>query len=141
MPTPARPVVSLVAVTVLSLALLGMGGFGGARESGTPARSFQATLTDVDGARMDVSRLTAGGDTTFEGDLGRGRLRIPFDNIAAIRLQPSGTDRDRLRAEVTLREGEAVTLVVRGSTTFYGETPGGAYQIRARDLQSVQFAQ
>ena len=43
-------------------------------------------------------------------------------------------------AQVQLREGEPVTLSVRSSTTFYGRVPGGSYQIRARDLRSVDFA-
>ena len=33
-----------------------------------------------------------------------------------------------------------MTLTVRSSTTFYGQVPSGAYQIRARDLRSVEFA-
>ena len=47
---------------------------------------------------------------------------------------------DPVRAQVQLREGEPVTLTVRSSTTFYGQTPGGAYQIRARDLKAVDFS-
>ena len=46
-----------------------------------------------------------------------------------------------MRAEVTLREGAPVTLSLRSSTTFYGQLPSGAYQIRARDLRAVEFAQ
>jgi hypothetical protein len=127
-------------VAALSLAVMGMGGFGGGRESGAPARDFRATFVDADGARIEVNRVTAGGDTSLEGDLGRGRLRVPFDNIAAITFQPATTERDRMRAEVRLREGQPVTLLVRGATTFYGQTPGGAYQIRARDLKAVELA-
>jgi hypothetical protein len=135
-PTVARAVL----IACASLALMGMGGFGGSRESEAPARDFRATFTDADGARMDVTRVTAGGDTSVEGDLGRGRLRVPFDNIVRITIQPSKTERDRVRAEVQLREGEPVVLTLRSSTTFYGRVPGGAYQIRARDLTSVEFA-
>jgi len=135
-PTVARAVL----IGCASLALMGMGGFGGSRESEAPARDFRATFTDADGARMDVTRVTAGGDTSVEGDLGRGRLRVPFDNIVRITIQPSKTERDRVRAEVQLREGEPVVLTLRSSTTFYGRVPGGAYQIRARDLTSVEFA-
>jgi hypothetical protein len=131
----------LVAVAVLSLGLLGMGGMGGGRESGLPARDFRGVLTDVDGGRLQVDRLTAGGETSIEGELGRGRLRVPFDNIASIRFEPIGTERDRVRAQITLRQGEPVTVAVRGSTTFYGQTPGGAYQIRSRDLRSLEFVQ
>jgi hypothetical protein len=84
--------------------------------------------------------VSCGGDTTLEGDLGRGRLRIPFENIARIDLAKDGTDRDTLRAQVDLREGSPVALTVRSSTTFYGQIPSGAFQIRARDLRAVEFA-
>jgi hypothetical protein len=56
-----------------------------------------------------------------------------------VRFEPVSSERDRMRAEVTLREGEPVTLTVRSAMTFYGQVPGGAYQIRARDLRSVEF--
>jgi hypothetical protein len=135
-----RPALRVIVVAVLSLGLMGMGGFGGGRETGLPARDFRATFVDVDGKQVEVNRVTAGGDVSLEGDLGRGRLRVPFDNITSIRLQPLQSERDRMRAEVTLREGEPVTLTVRSSTTFYGQTPAGGYQIRARDLRSVDFS-
>jgi hypothetical protein len=129
-------------LAVLAIGLMGMGALGGGgRDNGLPARDFRATFTDVDGTRVDVSRVNAGGDASLEGDVGRGRLRVPFDNIVRIRLAATGQDRDRVSAEVTLREGDPVQLIVRSSTTFYGQTQSGAYQIRARDLRSVEFAQ
>ena len=133
-----RPVARAAAIGCLCLGIVGMGGFGG-REEQAPARDFRAVFVDLDGARTDVNRVTAGGGTSLEGDLGRGRLRVPFDNITSVRFRPSETERDRVRAEVTLREGDPVMLSVRSSATFYGRIPGGAYQIRARDLQSVEF--
>ena len=127
-------------IGLLSVGLMGMGGFGGNREADAPARDYRATFVDVDGTRIEAGRVTTGSDTTLEGDLGRGRLRVPFDNIARVTFKPSGGDRDRLLADVQLREGEPLTLTVRSSTTFYGRVPSGAYQIRARDLKSVDFA-
>ena len=134
-----RPLLRATILGVVALALAGMGGLGGGREE-APARDFRATFTDVDGARLDVSRVTTGGGTTLEGDLGRGRLRVPFDNVESVTFKPSGTDRDRILADVKLREGEPVTITLRSSTTFYGRVPSGAYQIRARDLRAVEFA-
>ena len=136
----ARRVARATGVAALAVAVMGMGGFGGTRETAPPARDFSATLVDGDGKRIEVSRLTTGTDTTFEGDLGRGRLRVPFDNIQRITFRPVGSERDRIDAEVQLREGTPVTLTVRSSTTFYGRVPSGAYQIRARDLRAVEFA-
>ena len=88
---------------------------------------------------MEVDRLTAGGDTSLEGEIGRGRLRVPFDNVSNIAFEPLAGERERVRAKIALREREPVVLTVRGSTTFYGQTPGGAYQIRARDLRSIEL--
>jgi hypothetical protein len=126
-------------LALLALPLLGMGGFGGGRETGLPARDFRATFTDQDGNTIAATRVTAGGETSLEGDLGRGKLRVPFDNVAHIALKPL-EERDRVRADITLRQGEPLALVVRSSTTFYGQVPGGAFQIRARDLKAVDFA-
>ena len=134
-------VACLLAIALASPGLMGMGGFGGGREEGQPARDFGATFTDVDGTRMAVTRVTSGGGASLEGDLGRGRLHVPFDNITRITFQAAENDHERVRAQVTLREGEPVALTLRSSTTFYGRTPAGAYQIRARDLKSVEFAQ
>ena len=64
-----------LALLVLALGLMGMGGFGGGRETGLPQREFRATFTDVDGTRVEATRVTAGGDTNLEGEIGRGRLR------------------------------------------------------------------
>jgi len=129
-----------IAVAALATTLLGMGSMGGGREPGAPVRDFHATFVDVDGTSVSADHVSCGGGTTLEGDLGRGRLRIPFENIARIDLGREGSDRDTLRAIVTLREGAPVTLTVRSSTTFYGQIPSGAYQIRARDLRSVEVA-
>lgn len=135
----ARRAALAIGIGVLGFGLLGMGGLGGGGQA-PPTRDYRATFTDVDANRVEVNRVTTGADASIEGDLGRGRLRIPFDNVSRIRFQPVEGERDRMRAEIQLREGEPVTLSVRSSTTFYGRIPAGAYQIRARDLQSVEFA-
>ena len=136
----AHLVARALVLGALGVGLMGMGGFGGGRDQGLPARDYKAVMTDVDGNRMEVTRVTAGGDVSLEGELGRGRLRVPFDNIARITFK-AADERDRVRADVQLREGEPVALTVRSSTTFYGKVPGGAYQIRARDLKTIELVQ
>ena len=116
--------------------LLGLGTSGG-RDVIHPAMDFRGTITDRGGTRVDVSRLNIAGDVQLEGDMGSGSLRIPFDNIVSIDLQPD--THDYSSATVHLKNGESVTLRVRNSLTIYGQTNVGVYQIRARDLQSIQF--
>ena len=116
--------------------LLGMGSTGG-RDVANPARDFQATLVDRDGTKVEVTRINVGGDVQLEGDMGRGNLKIAFDNIQTVEF--SADSHDYSHATVHLKTGESVTLRVRNSLTINGRTGVGQYQIRARDLQSISF--
>jgi len=133
------PTLSLLGVGSLVVAmplLLGLGSTGG-RDVIHPAVDFRATLVDRDGTSVEVNRLNIGGDVQLEGDMGRGSLRIAFDNIKRITLDANSHDYSK--ATVLLKNGDAVTLRVRNSLMIYGQTAVGIYQIRARDLQSIQF--
>ena len=77
-----------LATVALGASVLGMGALGGGHDPGTPSRDFRGVLTDVDGTRIEVNRLTLGSDTTVDGELGRGRLRVPFDQITRVAVVP-----------------------------------------------------
>ena len=116
--------------------LLGLGTSGG-RSPINPPVDFRATLTDRDGLKVDVSQLNIAGDVEIEGDLGRGSVRVAFDNIDSVTFTPDSQDYSR--ALVRLKNSDSITLRVRNSLMIYGKTAIGLYQIRARDLQSIQF--
>jgi hypothetical protein len=116
--------------------LLGLGSTGG-RDVIHPAVDFRATLVDKDGVSVDVNRLNVGGDVQLEGDMGRGNLRIQFDNIASVEF--AADSHDYSQATVHLKNGESVSIRVRNSLMIYGQTSVGIYQIRARDLRSITF--
>jgi len=120
----------------LSPLLVGMGTTGG-RDVIHPVADFHATLTDTDGTKVQVTRLNIGGDVQLEGDMGRGNLRIAFDNIKSVDF--AADSHDYSRAAVHLKSGESVTLRVRSSLMINGQTNVGVYQIRARDLQNITF--
>ena len=119
--------------------VMGMGALGGGGNGGLPMRDIHATITDADGMRIEVNHLTVGGEASVEGDLGRGRLKIGLDQITRVTIEGAGTDRDRLRAVLSLRDAAPIILSMRSSVTFYGQTGSGAYSIRARDLRSVDL--
>jgi hypothetical protein len=125
------------AVALLALPLLGMGAFGGGA-SGTPERNYQGTFVDLDGTRVDAKWINVGGDLALTGDLGRGNLRVPFDNVKKVEFS-SGEGRDGLVAKVSLRKGEQVDLKIRSSVAFAGQTAVGQYRVRARDLKSLEL--
>ena len=116
--------------------LLALGSTGG-RDVIHPAVDFRATLVDKDGVSVDVNRLNIGGDVQLEGDMGRGNLRIQFDNIASVEF--TSASHEFSQTIVHLKNGDSVNLRVRNSLMIYGQTNVGIYQIRARDLRSSTF--
>src|SRR5713101_7998834 len=98
-----RSIALLPLVALTAPVLLGLGTSGG-RDVIHPAVDFQATLIDKDGTKVDVSRLNIGGEVQLEGDMGRGNLRITFDNIQSVDF---GTDsHDYSKATVHLKTGD-----------------------------------
>ena len=83
---PKLSVLSSARSFVATPLLLGLGSTGG-RDVIHPAVDFHATLVDRDGTTVEVNRLNIGGDVQLEGDMGRGTLRIAFDNIKRIELE------------------------------------------------------
>ncbi len=133
---PKWSVLGVGALLVMTPLLMGLGSTGG-RDVIHPAVDFRATLVDRDGTSVEVNRLNIGGDVQLEGDMGRGSLRIAFDNIKRIELDANSHDYSK--ATVLLKNGESVSLRIRNSLMIYGQTAVGIYQIRARDLQTIQF--
>jgi hypothetical protein len=125
-----------IAIGCLALPLLGMGMLGGGGPTAME-RNYEGTFVDRDGTKVDSKWINAGGELFLSGELGRGDLRISFDDIKSITF--SGDPAKSLVATVTLRKGERVEMKVRSSLTFAGQTELGRYQIRARDLQAVDF--
>jgi len=125
-----------IAVVCLAAPLLGMGMLGGTGQAALE-RNYEGTFVDRDGTKVDAKWINAGGELALSGELGRGELRISFDNIKSISF--AGDPAKPLVAKVTLRKGDAVEMRIRSSLSFSGHTELGTYQIRARDLQSVEF--
>ncbi len=109
----------------------------GGGASAVPERNYEGTFVDRDGTRVAAKLINAAGELALSGELGRGSLRISFDNIQSIEF--SGDGQKGLAAKVKLKKGEPLELTVRGSLAFSGQTDVGVYQIRARDLKSVEF--
>jgi hypothetical protein len=129
-----RARLAVAGLTIMSVTLLGMGA-AGRQEVRSSAR---AVFVDRDGVRVEAEHVTASGATEIAGGLGRGSLQIPFENIESVTFD-TAEDRSDRAAKIQLRNGESVAMHVRGSLSFYGQTPVGTYQIRARDLKAVEF--
>lgn len=133
-----RVLASLVVVTI-AFFNLGMGELGSAPQEGipTPEQESRAVILDQAGSRIELGRFTMDGKTAIEGTLGKGRVSIPFKNIRKVEFLAE--DKNRLPSRLILDDGREITLSLRPTETFFGDTGFGTYTIRARDLKTIEF--
>lgn len=132
---------SLIFVTLAAVALLcmGMGGLGGFPEGTVPETEarLQADILDRDGTKTSLNQFSMDGKTYLDAWRGQGKLTIPFQHIDIIRF---GTVKgDEVKVDATLKSGAVMTLTVRSRAQFYGSTGFGAFQIKSRDVASIDF--
>lgn len=128
-----------VLIIVSALVMMGMGNLGGFPEGTVPETevNFKVDLTDRSKTRTPLEQFSMEGKTSLEGWHGQGKLSIPFQNINQVvfgKLQG-----DTMMAEIIFRSGDSVTIKILSRAQFYGSTGYGAFQIRARDIVSIEF--
>lgn len=128
-----RTVRFLPLVLLFMLPLMGMSGMGGtAEEVSSP---FAATLEDSTGATMELQNVVIDGKPLFAATVGKGRLQIPFDKIAEIRIIQN-------HACVTLVDGKQICkLKVSGISRLSGVTEFGAYRIPLKDVAWIKLVE
>jgi hypothetical protein len=104
-----------------------------------PAKVFQATVEDVSGTTVSVTRVSFDGEVSLVGRVGEGQVAIPFEKIHSVRIDVAGEASDRI-ALVSLRDGSSVRVVVDRDTPCYGDAAWGHYRIEVEKLRKITFA-
>ena len=111
---------ALLAALLTAPLLLGMGSTGG-KDVIQPPIDIRAVLTDRDGTKVDLSRFNIDGRVDLEGEMGRGTLRIAFEDIREIEFGDDLTG-DALRVHVVgqamLQDDEARADVLQRGDFF-----------------------
>ena len=129
---------------VLALALPGAALAGGFLGSDTPtripvpARVFSATVHDVSGAAVEVTKITCGGQIFVAGKVGEADVAVPFENIDRVRIEPTDDDQFRM-AYITLRSGKKAKVIVEHDDACHAEAVFGNYRIEAEKIREVIF--
>ena len=116
--------------------LVGMGGLSGSVPVSVPepAINYAATITDQSDVSTRVEKISFDGQTVVSGRLGSGRISIGFDKIASIHF----VLRDKtLEAEVLLKDGEKLVVVVDKGVVCYGKLPYGELKIAMEDIRTI----
>ncbi|MBE0598545.1 MAG: hypothetical protein IH614_14875 [Desulfuromonadales bacterium] len=133
--------IGLALTAVLALLLLtGMGELGGAPNGAIPetAVDIAAVITDRQGVKTAVNNFSMGGKTYLEGARGSARITVDFRQMVSLEFSEAKVG-DEMPVRLTLREGDPLQLQVKKAAVFFGSTGYGTYQIRAHDIQRIEF--
>jgi hypothetical protein len=99
-----------------------------------PVSNYAATIIDNADISTRVEKFSFEGQTVVSGKLGSGHISINFDKITSIdyALQDK-----TLRAEVLLKDGKKIPVIVDKETTCYGTLPYGEFKIAVEDIRSI----
>ncbi len=124
---------------MIALPCMGMGGLGGPPEGTVPETDVRihASLKDRDGITTSLNQFSMNGKTYLDTLRGQGQLTIPFQHIATVTFTEVGDE--ELKADVKLKSGNVMTLAIVSDAEFYGSTGYGAFQIKAKDVYSIDF--
>jgi hypothetical protein len=133
-----RGLISLL-IVVVAMFCMGMGGLGGQPEGTVPETEIriQADVTDRGGVTTNLSQFSMNGKTYLDAWRGQGKLTIPFQHIDTISF--GELKGDEVTIDVKLKSGTVMTLTIRSRSQFYGSTGFGAFQIKSRDVDSIDF--
>lgn len=133
-----RGLIFVLLVTV-AMFCMGMGGLGGEPEGTVPETDvrIQADIQDRSGTTTNLNQFSMDGKTYLDAWRGQGKLTIPFQQIDIVSF--GDLNGDEVKVDVKLKSGSVMTLTIRSRAQFYGSTGFGAFQIKSRDVFSIDF--
>jgi len=129
----------LLLLMMIALPCMGMGGLGGSPEGTVPETDvpIRADLKDRDGISTSLNQFSMNGKTFLDTLRGQGQLTIPFQYIDTVTF--SEVRDEELKVDVKLKSGNVMTLAIVSDAEFYGSTGYGAFQIKAKNVYSIDF--
>lgn len=131
---------ALVLLTIfLAPFLMGMGSRDGtpADRVPVPAKKFTALFIDQMDVTTECFDISIEGNTFLEGKKGEGTFTIAFENIQQVLFRRQA---EQIYAQVRLRNGQNMELLISKEKKAYGRTKFGTFQIRLSDLKKVIIA-
>lgn len=128
-----------VLFTAVAMICMGMDGLGGLPKGTVPETDvrIQADIKDRSGTITNLNQFSMDGKTYLDSWRGQGKLTIPFQQIDIIAF---GKIKDNVvNVDATLKSGVVMALTVSSRSKFYGSTGFGAFQIKSRDVESIDF--
>ena len=123
-------------VILICFLTVGMGNMGerGVIDIPEPEKNYTATLVDQADVSMDLEKFSFEGQTYFIGKLGRAEISIDFDKIDSVLFILQD---DQLKANVNLKDGKSLEIIVDKGKNCYGISSFGNVRIEVQDIKKI----
>jgi hypothetical protein len=121
---------------VLYIFLVGMGDVGTplSVEIPEPATNYAATVVDISDTSTRLEKFSFGGQTFISGRMGDADISVTFDKIGSMGFT---LKEKTLTAEVQLKDGNVIPVVMEKGTVCYGRFEYGDFRIAVEDIRSI----
>jgi len=97
---------------------------------------FSGEIDDLKGTKTRVSGIQFGNEIFFAGHIEEAYVQIDLEKVVLIQFVRNDAE---LLAEITLRDGSAVTMQVDSSLTLSGEARYGMFSIELKNIDRILF--
>jgi len=138
MNTLVKRIGCLCAAALIGFVAMGMGSMGSEDATRIPEVdvNYAATVVDQSDVSMMLHKLSFAGRTFLMGRLGKARVSVEFEKIRSVIF---GLHNNDLRANVRLKNGELIEIVIEKKEPFFGESDFAQVRIEAQDIKTIVF--
>lgn len=101
-----------------------------------PKQDARVSLVDQVGNRVELTSFSLGGQSFLVGQLGKGKLAIPFEKIKSLEVNNLG---GKLEGQVSLIDGTTVKLNLEPKLAATGRTVYGNYAVTLGEVTRIDF--
>ncbi|MBI5524304.1 MAG: hypothetical protein HY910_16890 [Desulfarculus sp.] len=131
-----RPILALLICLCPLLLAMGLSDGAGPTRIPEPQADYRVLLVDQQGTRVELSQFAIDGQSFVLGTVGQGQVAVPFEKVQALEfLNQDG----QLKAKVTLKQGEPVSMTVTAALKATGKTGYGNFRIPLGEVSRVEF--
>ena len=98
-----------------------------------PARDVHASVTDLGGVHVALSKFSWEGEVYLYGQLGAAQVTVPFETIDQVSFERTDDDDKRMAVVLTV-DGKEVRVAVDADLACFGRTHFGNYRIETQDI-------
>ena len=115
-----------------------MGGGTGSSPTSIPQtkQNFSVNLVDSQGIQVELDTFSIEGELSLPGQRGQGQIAIPLENIDSIRILQNQNGHT---AQVSLRQGQQIELIVKPGLRVTGKTAYGNFSIKMGDISFLEI--